>query len=65
MGGIFGSDKEGFNPSFNFDLTTPPTPGEKVVYDQLQVVIENHPKIIQQMQAYKGTEFSIVLIELT
>jgi len=63
MGGIFGSDKEGFSPSFNFDLSAPPTPSEKSVYDQLQVVIECHPKIITQMQAYKGcTEYIRVAV---
>jgi len=63
MGAIFGSDKEGFNPSFNFDLSAAPTPAEKSVHDQLQVVIEHHPKIIQQMQAYKGcTEYIRVAV---
>lgn len=57
MGGIFGSDKE-FSPNFTFDLTSQPTSSEKVVYDQLQVVIDNHNKIIDQMKAYKGcTEY--------
>lgn len=63
MGAIFGSDKEGFSPSFSFDLSTPPTPGEKTVHEQLQAVIENHPKIITQMQAYKGcTEYIRVAV---
>lgn len=53
MGAIFGSDKE-FSPNFTFDLTSQPTSSEKVVYDQLQVVIDNHNKIIDQMKAYKG-----------
>jgi len=57
MGAIFGSEKE-FSPSFTFDLTSTPTPGEKTVYDQVQAVIESHPKIIEQMKAYKGcTEY--------
>jgi len=57
MGAIFGSDKE-FSPNFTFDLTSQPTSGEKGVYDQLQVVIDNHNKIIDQMKAYKGcTEY--------
>jgi hypothetical protein len=55
MGAIFSGDKEGFSPSFTFDLSTPPTPGEKNLHEQLQAVIENHPKIITQMQSYKGT----------
>lgn len=57
MGGIFGSDKD-FSPSFTFDLTSTPTPGERSVYDQVQPVVEHHPKIIEQMRAYKGcTEY--------
>lgn len=53
MGAIFGSDKD-FSPNFVFDLTSQPTANEKGVYDQLQVVIDNHTKIIDQMKAYKG-----------
>jgi len=57
MGILFGSEKE-FSPSFTFDLTSEPTQSEKSIHDQVQVVIDNHPKIIQQMQAYKGcTEY--------
>jgi len=31
-----------------------PTPGEKVVFDQIHVVVCEHSKIIHQMQSYKG-----------
>jgi len=57
MGALFGSEKE-FSPSFTFDLTSSPTPGEQNVFDQIQSVIDVHPKIIQQMQGYRGcTEY--------
>jgi len=54
MGGIFGSEKE-FTPSFFLDFeNVQPTDNEKAVYNQVQLVVEKHAKIISVMSQYKG-----------
>lgn len=54
MGGIFGGEKE-FTPSFFLDFeNAQPTDSEKDVYNQVQLVVEKHPGIMDKMANYKG-----------
>jgi len=54
MGGLFGSEKE-ISVNFFVDFeNAQPSAGEKSVYDQIQPVVGNHPKIVTQMAGYKG-----------
>lgn len=56
MGGIFGGEKE-FTPSFFLDFeNAQPTDAEKDVYNQVQLVVEKHPGIMDKMANYKGNE---------
>jgi hypothetical protein len=54
MGGIFGGEKE-FTPTFFLDFeNAQPTDAEKDVYNQVQLVVEKHPGIMEKMGSYKG-----------
>eukprot|EP01126_Amoeba_proteus_P048576 TRINITY_DN5624_c0_g1_i7.p1 TRINITY_DN5624_c0_g1~~TRINITY_DN5624_c0_g1_i7.p1 ORF type:complete len:306 (-),score=64.40 TRINITY_DN5624_c0_g1_i7:227-1144(-) len=54
MGAIFGGEKE-FTPSFFLDFeNVQPSEGETLVYNQVQSVVEKHPKIMEKMLNYRG-----------
>jgi len=55
MGALFGSDSRDGGANFFVDFeNAQPTPGEKNIFDQVQVIVGAHTKIVSQMAGYKG-----------